>query len=53
MENPSKPLTPLQARMRLSTQRKLAAKPRQGIVSQDKFPTGELPFVKSQVKPKD
>jgi hypothetical protein len=53
MENPSKPLTPLQTQMRLNTQRKLAAKPRQGMVSQDRFPSGELPFVKGQAKPKD
>lgn len=53
MEKPSKPLTPLQTRMRLSTLRKLTAKPRQGLVSQDRFLSGELPFVKDQVKPKD
>lgn len=53
MEKPSKPLTPLQMQMRLNTQRKLAAKPRQGMVSQDRFPSGKLPFLSGQVKPKD
>jgi len=52
MENPSKPMTPLQNQMRLNAQRKLTAKPRQGIVSRDKFLVGELPFVSGKDKPK-
>jgi hypothetical protein len=31
-----------------SAQRKLGAKPRKGMVSQDKFPSGKLPFVSEQ-----
>lgn len=52
MDKPSKPLTPLQIQMKLNTQRKLTAKPRQGIVSRDRFPPGELPFVSGRGKPK-
>ena len=48
MNKSSKPITPLQRRLKLATQRKLGAKPRKGIVSQDKFPSGKLPFVSEQ-----
>jgi hypothetical protein len=48
MNESSKPITPLQRRMKLATQRKMGAKPREGMVSQDKFPSGILPFVSKQ-----
>jgi hypothetical protein len=52
MNKSSKPTTPLQRQMKLNAQRKLGAKPRKGMVSQDKFPSGKLPFVSGQAAPK-
>ena len=48
MNKSSKPITQLQSQMKLNAQRKLEAKPRKGMVSQDKFPSGKLPFVSEQ-----
>ena len=48
MNKSSKPITQLQSQMKLNVQRKLKAKPRKGMVSQDKFPSGKLPFVSEQ-----
>jgi hypothetical protein len=45
MNKSNKPTTPLQRQMKLNAQRKLGAKPRKGMVSQDKFPSGKLPFL--------
>ena len=48
MNKSIKPTTPLQRQMKLNAQRKLGAKPRKGMVSQDKFPSGKLSFVSEQ-----